>query len=618
MAILDRFLKFGEGQYFYHHGWGAGRVQRIEPSQQRVFIDFQKRKGHVLTLEMADKSLDPIPGNDLRALLLKDPEKVREMVQTDPVEVVKSTLLAVGGSSSGKEIKALLLNEVIPEKDWQKWWTAVNKKLKKDPYVEVTGASLKNYALRGDPETAEDEYSRRFRESKTLRGKIELFRDYINNRGEKCSKDLLGQMAQDMISKAQVAKSEAEVVATVLSIRDIQGTIKVNDALLEHILSPILHSLDRATAALEGLKTAEMQRRWFEMMEDTLQEELAGSYDKLMYDGPDSIRDLVAEHVEKTHKEDVLSRLFRKVRPICREEPGLFIWLSRRLLDSAENTAREGLIRPAVVEQLVGLHEVLAYRARTSRKDQSAMLRAHMSNIRQALKRASFKQLREVLRECDAPTARSLWKTAESAVAIEDRIRKEIVGYIMAHFPSIASTKESGHSEEEVDSGMPVRLLCLDESYQDKKKYLDHLKNVEIPENTREVESARLLGDLRENAEYHAAKDKQKILLALNAQLQEEIGSASVVPVELFSGGSVGFGSVVKIHQDGGERDLVVLGPWESKPEANIISYESPLGKALWGRNVGDAITMNLGDKAVPVEIVSIEPLAEIPSEIAD
>jgi transcription elongation factor GreA len=425
-------------------------------------------------------------------------------------------------------------------------------------------------------------------------------------------------MAQDMVSKAQVAKSESEVVATVMSIRDIEGTISVNDSQLDQILSPILHSLDRATLALEGLKTPEMQRRWFEMMEVSLQEELVGSYDRLMYDGPDSIRDLVAEHVEKTHEEDVLSRLFRKVRPICREEPGLFIWLTRRLLDSPENTAREGLARPAVVEQLVGLHEVLAYRARTSRKDQSAVLRAHMSNIRQTLKRASFKQLREILKECDAPTARSLWKTAEGAAAIEDRIRKEIIGYIMAHFPSIASTREGVQQEEEAGASLPVRLLCLEESYQNKKKHLDHLMKVEIPENTKEVETARLLGDLRENAEYHAAKDKQRILLSLNAQLQEEIGSASIVPAEMFSGDSVGFGSAVRIQQDGGERDLVVLGPWESRPEANIISYESPLGRALWGRNVGDAITMNLGDKTVPVEIVSIEPLAEIPSGVSD
>ena len=618
MVQLDRFLKFGEGQHFYHNGWGTGKVRRIEPTQQRVFIDFAKKADHALTLEMADKSLVAIPHNDLRARLFDDAKAVKELAGSDSVEVVKAALVAAGGKANAKELKELLLDSVIPEKDWQKWWTAANKVLKSDPYLEVTGSSLKTYLFREKPEGPDEEYARRFRESKTLRGKLDLLTDYLDHRKAKCSPTALEQMAQALLSKASSSRAEGEIVEAVFRIEDLAEKSPVSPESLAKLRDPILNRLDRAVNALEALKSIADQRRWFALMEATLKNELAGAYEKLLFDGPDSIRDLVAEHVQRTHEEDVLSRLFKKVRPICREEPGLFIWLTKGLIADPKATAREGLARPALIEQLVALHEVLAYRAKTSRKEQSKELRAHMSDIRALLKQATFKRLRGILTETDESTARILYKTTEGAVALEDRIRKEILGYVAAHFPKVTSGEGPESSAPELAAPLPARLLCLAESFESKKEHLGRLKTVEIPENTREVEAARLLGDLRENAEYHAAKEKQGVLLSLSSQIEHEIASASVIPLDRIESANVGFGSQVVLREIEGDRTLTILGPWESIPEENILSYESPLGRAMWGRSVGDTFEMERGGQRVPAEIVSIEPISETPMALKD
>ncbi|NUN98914.1 MAG: hypothetical protein HUU16_22405, partial [Candidatus Omnitrophica bacterium] len=241
---LDRYLKFGEGQYFYHNGWGAGKIRRIDPGQQRVYIDFAKKKEHMLTLEMADKSLTPIPAGDLRAMWLEDEDKVRELARQNPVALVKSALISLGGKANAKELKDALLNCPISEVDWQKWWTAFNKKIKDDHFVEVTGASLKTYTLRDEPEGPDDEYARRFRECRTLRGRLDILGDYRGHLGDSCRPDLLNQMAHDLVSKASITKSDSEAAETVFVIHDLSSASSVKQEHLDQILFPILHSLD--------------------------------------------------------------------------------------------------------------------------------------------------------------------------------------------------------------------------------------------------------------------------------------------------------------------------------------------------------------------------------------
>lgn len=619
IVLLDQFLKFGEGQFFHHNGWGAGRVTRIEPTQGRVFIDFAKKKSHVLTLEMADKSLIPIPASDIRALILSDPEKAEEMMESDPVAVVKAGLIALNKKATGKEIKDLLLNAPVPEKSWQKWWTSVNKKLREDPYIEVVGTSMKTYTLRPEPEGPDEEFSRRFRLIRTLRGKLDTINQYLDQQGDRASQPHLQAMVHDLISKASNSKSENEIVEAFFVITALSDRVKVNEDQLTRIIAPILIDLDRSVVALEGLKSVQLQTRWFELMEQSLKAELANAYERLMIDGPDSIRDLVAKHVHETHEEDVFSRLFRKYRHSAREQAGLFIWCAKRLLAERALAEAEGTSRPTIVEQLIGLHEVLGYQVKTSKKESSADLRAHMSVIRQILKRGNLKVLREILTETDASSARPLWKTIETANIIEDRIRKEVNGYLIAHFPEIVSgTSGEGSVEEGPAAPLPTRLLCLETTLQRQKERLKRLKEIEIPHNTEEIETARQHGDLRENAEYHAAKEKQGVLHSLAAKLAEQIANSSAIPVGDFSRDQVGYGTLVEIIQDGRPRHITILGPWESDPDRQILSYESPLGKILWGREVGERFLFQAGDSPSEIEVVSLTTLSEAPTfEIA-
>jgi transcription elongation factor GreA len=119
---------------------------------------------------------------------------------------------------------------------------------------------------------------------------------------------------------------------------------------------------------------------------------------------------------------------------------------------------------------------------------------------------------------------------------------------------------------------------------------LKHLTTVERPEVVARVASARELGDLRENAEYHSARNEQSFLEGRIQQLEQRIRTAVVI--EAGAGGSITMGSTVHYEIDGSREALTIVGSAESDPTAGKISAASPVGKALIGHREGDEVVV--------------------------
>ena len=137
---------------------------------------------------------------------------------------------------------------------------------------------------------------------------------------------------------------------------------------------------------------------------------------------------------------------------------------------------------------------------------------------------------------------------------------------------------------------------------------LEQLERVDRPENIRAIEEARGHGDLSENAEYHAAKERQSFLEGKINELKAVIGEAEVIDVENGPADRVVFGRTVLLYnlQTGEEVRYQLLGPYESAPESGKISVTSPLGQALIGRGVGDEISVKAPGGIQEFEILEI------------
>lgn len=140
------------------------------------------------------------------------------------------------------------------------------------------------------------------------------------------------------------------------------------------------------------------------------------------------------------------------------------------------------------------------------------------------------------------------------------------------------------------------------------KSDLHQLESVDRLKNIRAIEEARSHGDISENAEYHAAKEKQSYIDARINELKDSIGRAEVIEVKAGPADRVFFGKTVLLYnvETDQESEYQLLGPFESDPENGKISVTSPLGKALIGREVGEEIRVHAPSGLKAYEIMEI------------
>jgi transcription elongation factor GreA len=162
--------------------------------------------------------------------------------------------------------------------------------------------------------------------------------------------------------------------------------------------------------------------------------------------------------------------------------------------------------------------------------------------------------------------------------------------------------------EETEKAVMPRGLLVTMAMYTEKQKQLQHIMDVEVPNNSREIAFALSLGDLRENAEYKAAKEKQEILNSTVAKLKEEIERAQLFDPASVNTGKVSFGTRVVLANEssGGEEEYTILGPWESDPENRIISYLSPFGGVILNKKIGETFDFVINEEKIAYRVKEI------------
>lgn len=140
------------------------------------------------------------------------------------------------------------------------------------------------------------------------------------------------------------------------------------------------------------------------------------------------------------------------------------------------------------------------------------------------------------------------------------------------------------------------------------RRELQDILTVERPKNIKAIEEARSHGDLFENAEYHAAKERQSLLEAKINELEMAINRSEVVEINTENVDKVFFGVTVELRNMSSDENVVyqLVGPYESDPDSGKISVTSPLGKALLGKEEEDEITLKTPGGVQEFEILEI------------
>jgi transcription elongation factor GreA len=153
------------------------------------------------------------------------------------------------------------------------------------------------------------------------------------------------------------------------------------------------------------------------------------------------------------------------------------------------------------------------------------------------------------------------------------------------------------------------RLPMTYQGHQRLMEELKRLKGVERPKLVNEIEEARGHGDLSENAEFHAAKERQSLLDLQIREIEDKLARAQVIEVSKLSGDKVVFGATVTLA-DGDTGDRVVykiVGDHEAEPKNGRISISSPVARALIGKSEGDEVQVRTPTGVRTLEILRLE-----------
>lgn len=158
---------------------------------------------------------------------------------------------------------------------------------------------------------------------------------------------------------------------------------------------------------------------------------------------------------------------------------------------------------------------------------------------------------------------------------------------------------------------MQDRIPITPSGLEKAKAELKHLKTVEKPNNIKDIETARAHGDLSENAEYSAAKERQSHIAGRIAELEDLTARAHVIDPSTLEHEKVYFGATVTLEEveSGDSMTYQIVGIHESDVKDGKISVESPLAKRLLGKEEGDTVVMPRSSGAIEYEVIKIEYL---------
>jgi transcription elongation factor GreA len=217
----------------------------------------------------------------------------------------------------------------------------------------------------------------------------------------------------------------------------------------------------------------------------------------------------------------------------------------------------------------------------------------------------------DLLAKAPSSQARDLMRRMMITPAVEELNRRSLLARMIRVHPELQSML-TGESDEQEKP-----LVVSWASLQKRKQEYDDLIARKIPENTREISTARSYGDLRENFEYKAAKEMQTVLMRRKAELEQMLARARGTSFENADTSQVSIGTSVTLREIGTSVTFVyhVLGAWDSEPEKHVISYQTAIGQALLGKKPGDIVELATENGTRSAQVLSIEAAEGFTSE---
>jgi transcription elongation factor GreA len=591
MADFEKHIAFDTGSFVFHRTWNVGRIASVQGDD--IVIDFAKSRGHKMTLKMAIDSLTTLSKDHiwvLKAVWSKD--KLREKIKGDIPWALRILIKSFDNRTDLKRIKSELVPAILTASEWNSWSAKARDILKTDPMFGNAPDAIATFIVRDRPLSFEEKIYNQFKAEKGFFARVQCLRDFLEH-GEPDSEyfnEMLGFFTGFLRS---YQSANEQVVASYLFLKELAARHSFLKGSVTANFAELFDEIEDVVGTYDCIKDNELKRSFLQHVRNFLPD-WADVYVRLF---PYCLNASMLETLVETGHEDKLKKMVLDIIENYRDHREAFIWVVKNLREAAWfkdlGLSYEKILITLVHILDISFKEIENHRDTTENRKVNKQVQTILF---------SDGALESFLSESDVNTIERVYTLVSDVKDLDPAIKMQLRRRITERFPDF---RVSGEEEKTVVSR---GLIVTADKYQEKQKLLQEIMEVEVPANQKEIAFALSLGDLRENAEYKAAKEKQDELNARVGKLKNEIERAQLFDPSTVSANKISFGTVVTLKNELAGQDEVytILGPWESEPSLNIISYLSPLGKKLLNHKAGEHLSFMIHERKFQYEVLKI------------
>ncbi|GBF41611.1 fused transcript cleavage factor/unknown domain fusion protein [Leptospira ellinghausenii] len=601
---FERNIVFDTGNYVMHRNWGVGKITSISQTGDSIFVDFEEKKDHKLSIQMAITSLKPLKKDHIWVQHYEDKKGITAMFQENLAEFLKQLLTSYENRMLISDMKNELIGTFLKADEWSKWWAKVKTVLKKEANIGMNPKKKDEVVYHEKPITHSETLTQKFQATNDVNKKLEIAMEAVRDSDE------AAEAGEFFISHYVEEESARDIIRKISAYLYLEEAGKAwpTEEFSHRIREPELKTLIQTLTKEDALKISKSLentdiKKGFKDLIRAHHPEAINILIGLLFEVPVKVNRSVFQNLVADEKYAELNLFVETVSNKSKENPEVFLWVAKSILS---HTWKFDWLKVSEEDLVLRVFRILKPLAKI--EDKGTKLKNQAMDI---LFGKDNSLLRDILTNADDEYVRKLFALFKEVPYVTDLEKDQLYALINELKPNIVWDEYD--SEEDADDDPLANLphdvvLVTRRAFNAKKLEFEHLVNVEMAENSRDIGEAQEKGDLRENAEYKAAMEKQVQLQAAIKRLEAELKSARILDLSDVKTEKVGIGTTVRLKnkQTGEVVTYSILGAWDADTEKNIISYQSPLAKSLLGKNTGNEATLVFGATETVYEVLDI------------
>jgi len=583
--------KLKPGTFCLHKSWGFGRVREWNLLLNQIVIDFATKKFHPMQAQYAAENLTPLAPEHFLVRKATAMGSIKNLTKEDPVALVQNILQSLDGKASAQQIGEWLIGDVFTESEWKRWWESTRKALKASGRFSIPAKKTDPIEIRGKGVSQADELLAAFNKARQPKQQIVAIDQIIKSHEqfEEPERQLQPIVVAIENAAARNQKLHPELAFELIIARD-DLLARVPSLHITHIgltLSKlIVEDEKRLTSILPNLPAAK-EKRVLQELPDALGTGwteralrlMEASHSRMVAQIPRILNE-AGQHAE------LRTMLERSIREHSATSE-MLIWLC------SEKKNWGDLITPDLLWAIFAALE----REQHSSPGRVSRLQRALIDDRELLG--------EMFKKVDAGLARDAMRRLQLTPLFDQLTKRSLLARMVKVYPELESMIAGAEPQEKT-----APLIVSWSSLEKRRAEYEAIVKVKIPENTKEIAIARSYGDLSENFEFKAAKQMQSVLMRRKAELEHMLHDARGTSFENPDTSRVSIGTIVTLRnaETNNEETYTILGAWDGDPDRHIISYQTAIGQALLGHEVGETVSLNTEHGAAELTILSIEP----------